>query len=163
MALIPHSNFSYFAYMKQSIILSLILLCVAGCSDNDRKTTDEPQNDIDAARDFIRAALDGNFKKARNYMLTDSLNQERMNAVERVNLSKEEKMGLAAASINIHNIIPVNDTATVVVYSNSFKNNRDTLRVIRTGGKWLVDFNYLFDHDSDTTVKFSNQKATPAQ
>ena len=86
-----------------------------------------------------------------------------MHAIERVNLSPDEKKGLAAASINIHRVLPINDTATVVIYSNSFKNNWDTLRVIRESGKWLVDFNYLFDHDSDTTVHYPETKDKPAQ
>jgi hypothetical protein len=37
-----------------------------------------------------------------------------------------------------------------VIYSNSFKNNRDTLKVIRQEGKWRVDFDYLFNHDDDS-------------
>ena len=143
------------------VIVSLIMLCIlASCADNDSKTENESQTDIDAARDFIRAALDGDFKKARNYMLTDSINEERMSLVERVNLSPEEKRGLAAAAINIHQVNPVNDSTTIVIYSNSFKNNRDTLKVLKTSGKWLVDFNYLFEHDNDTLVKYPVTKDT---
>lgn len=146
--------------------ISLLCICIiffTGCENNDRSANSDGQNDIDAARDFIRASLDGNFRKARMYMLSDSLNEERMHAIERVNLSPDEKKGLAAASINIHRVLPINDTATVVIYSNSFKNNWDTLRVIRESGKWLVDFNYLFDHDSDTTVHYPETKDKPAQ
>jgi hypothetical protein len=149
--------------MKLITILFLSMIVFTACGDNDRNANSDGQNDIDAARDFIRASLDGNFKKARLYMLPDSLNEERMHAIERVNLSQEEKKGLAAASINIHQVLPINDTATVVIYSNSFKNNRDTLRVIKESGKWLVDFNYLFDHDNDTTVHYPNTTVKPAE
>ncbi len=90
-------------------------------------------------------------------MVPDSVSMERMNNIERVNLSPDEKKGLAAASINIHDINRTNDSTTIVVYSNSFKNNRDTLRALRTKGQWLVDFNYLFDHDTDTLM---NRKDT---
>jgi len=47
-------------------------------------------------------------------------------------------------------MITVNDSTSIVIYSNSFKNNPDTLKVIKTGGKWLVDFKYLYLHDADT-------------
>ena len=133
------------------LVLSIILIA---CSDNDRKSDTKSTSDIDAARDFIRASLDGDFKKARSFMLTDSANQERMNLIERVNLSKEERNGLAAASINIHNVNQVNDSTTIVIYSNSYKNNWDTLRVLKQNSAWLVDFNYLFDHDSDSNLTY---------
>ena len=96
-------------------------------------------------------------------MIGDSANEERMNLVERVNqnLSPDEKKGLAASSINIHNVTPVNDTTTVVIYSNSFKNNWDTLRVIKQQEKWLVDFVYLWEHDKDTLVHYKNQDPLP--
>ncbi|HEX6181626.1 MAG TPA: hypothetical protein VFZ47_10300 [Chitinophagaceae bacterium] len=141
----------------------LLFFLLVACESNDRKPGSEPETDIDAARDFIRASLDGNFKKARNYMLNDSANEERMNLIERVNqnLSPDEKKGLAASSINIHNVTPVNDSATVVIYSNSYKNNWDTLRVLKQQGKWLVDFVYLWEHDKDTLVQFKTQDPLP--
>ena len=105
---------------------------------------------MDASRNFIQSALNGDYRKARTYMLEDTANLERMNAVERVNLSPEEKKGLAEATINIHNVNKLNDSATVVIYSNSYKNNWDTLKVVRVNGQWLVDFDYLFTHDSDS-------------
>lgn len=128
-----------------------LLLCIAACNSSDRQITAETsENDVDAARNFIQAALLGDYGKARTYMLSDTMNVERMNAIERVSLSPEEKKGLAGSSINIHDVKKVNDSTTVVIYSNSFKNNRDTLRVLRRDKEWKVDFNYLFTHDSDT-------------
>jgi hypothetical protein len=134
--------------MKHILSLSLLLLSFCACNNSDKQANSE--NDVDAARNFIQAALNGDYQKARIYMLPDSVNQERMNLIERVTLSPEEKKGLAEASINIHKVDPVNDSTTIVVYSNSFKNNRDTLKVVRQHGDWLVDFNYLFDHDPDS-------------
>lgn len=138
--------------MKKLVpLFSLLLLCLGACNNADRQNTGESENDVDAARNFIQSALAGDYEKARTYMLTDSTNQERMNAVERVNLSPEEKKGLAGASINIHDVSrPVKDSVTIVIYSNSFKNNRDTLKVLKQNGKWLVDFDYLFTHDTDS-------------
>ena len=91
-------------------------------------------------------------------MIRDSVNKEQMNAIERVNLSADEKRGLAAASINIHNVNRLNDSTTIVIYSNSFKNNWDTLRAVKKNDEWLVDFNYLFNHDMDTLTNPSINK-----
>lgn len=144
----------YFAGMKKILtVSSFLLFCLFACNTEDKNPA-EPESDVNVITNFIQSALYGNYEKARTYMLPDSINQERMNMIERVNLLPEEKKGLAAASINIHNISRVNDSTTVVIYSNSFKNNRDTLKVVRLKGQWLVDFNYLFDHDTDTvTIK----------
>ena len=139
----------YFAGMKKIIILSSFLLfCFSNCKNGDKKP--ESENDLDAVRNFIQSSLEGNYEKAKTYMLPDSINNDRMTMIEGANLKPEEKKGLAAASINIHNVRRINDSTTIVIYSNSFKNNWDTLRAVKQNGQWLIDFNYLFEHDSDT-------------
>ena len=66
---------------------------------------------------------------------------------------QETKNGYRTASIHILPVTEVNDSTTIIVYSNSFKNDPDTLRVLRMNGKWLVDLKYLYEHDMDTTLK----------
>lgn len=133
--------------MKKTLPLYCILLtCLYACN-SDRDRSGKSENDVDAARNFIQAALYGDYQKARTYMIPDTPNLERMNAIERVALSSDEKKGLKEATINIHNVKKLNDSATVVIYSNSFRNNWDTLKVVRQNGEWLVDFDYLFTHD----------------
>jgi hypothetical protein len=134
--------------MKKIVYLtSFLLFCLSACNEDKKEPASE--NDVDAVRNFIQAALEGNYEKAKTFMLADSISMERMSNIERVNLSPEEKKGLAAASINVHNITRVNDSTTIIIYSNSFKNNWDTLRAVKLKNNWLVDFNYLFDHDND--------------
>lgn len=144
--------------MKKIFYLSsLAVFCFVSCNNNDKQPA-KAENDVDAIRNFIQFALYGDYDKAKTYMLPDSINKEQMNAIERVNLSPEEKTGLSNASINIHNINRVNDSTTVVIYSNSYKNNWDTLKAIKQKGEWLVDFKYLFNHDQDTLIKYSVNK-----
>ncbi len=132
-------------------ISSFLLFCLYACTNEDKNPA-EPESDVNVVTNFIQSALYGDYEKARTYMVPDSINQERMNMIERVNLLPDEKKGLATASINIHNVSRLNDSTTVVIYSNSFKNNWDTLKAVRQKGQWLVDFNYLFDHESDTLM-----------
>ncbi len=142
--------------MKFKLWFPLLCLVVgyASCNDEEKNTAAKPENDIDAARDFIRSALDGKFKDARRYLLADSSNIHYMDVAER-NYQKanpEEKSGYQRASINIHQVNPVNDSTTIVIYSNSFKNNHDTLKVLRISGQWVIDLKYLYEHDMDTTL-----------
>ena len=86
-------------------------------------------------------------------MLEDSANSHFLDVAERIyqGSSQENKDGYRSASINIVSIKePVKDSVTVVIYSNTYKNNPDTLKVIKLNGQWLVDFKYLYLHDSDT-------------
>ncbi len=143
----------YFAGMKRTTIFFLFLLfSFVACKNKDKQTNGKSENNIDAARNFIRAALDGKFEQARTYLVADSVNTNWMDIAER-NYQKSEqgiKDGYRSSSINIHQVNPVNDSTTVVIFSNSFKNDHDTLKVLRVNDQWLVDLKYLFQHDTDS-------------
>ena len=133
----------------------MFLLSFAACKTDDKKADAKSSNSIDAARNFIRAALDGKYREAKDYLLQDSVNLNWMDAAERSYLKADQdtKDGYMASSINMHSVTPVNDTTTIIIFSNSFKNDHDTLKVVKVNGQWLVDLKYLFDHDMDTTIK----------
>lgn len=138
--------------MKKYFFILFSLLFVF-CSCNNKKPTGESENDIDAARNFIRAALDGKFDEARTYLLPDSVNTNWMDVAERSYQKNDAdtKNGYRSASIHIHNVTyPIKDSVTVVIYSNSFKNDHDTLKIIKEKGQWLIDLKYLYEHDMDT-------------
>ena len=139
---------------KNHFFLILLFLFIA-CKNNEQDKPGKTESDIDAAREFIRAALNGKFEEARLYMLNDSANVQYMDVAERTYLrsNNETKSGYLRSSINIHKVEPVNDSTTIVIYSNSFKNDHDTIKVIRQAGKWLVDLKYLYEHPVDTTLK----------
>jgi hypothetical protein len=137
--------------MKRYPFIFLFLLFVFyACKD--KKEPGKSENDIDAARNFIRAALDGKFEQARTYLLPDSVNENWMDVAERSyeKTDAETKNGYRSSSINIHQVSPVNDSTTVIIYSNSFKNDHDTLKVLKKNGQWLVDLKYLYEHDTDS-------------
>ena len=125
------------------------------CENNvdDKPTTSE--NDIDAARNFIRSALDGDYSKAKDYMLQDSLNNQLLSTFEdnyRHRMSNADKRGYREASIRVPDVRKINDSVSVVIYSNSFKNKPDSLKVVKLTDKWVVDFKYSFPAN-DTTTK----------
>lgn len=135
--------------MKPLWIASIVLTMTSLIACNyarDKENTAE--NDLDAARGFLQAALRGKYDIAANFMLHDAVNDERLDAVSRMKLSQEERVGLWDASLNIHSRKLINDSTSIIVYSNSFhKENKDTLKVVKKEGIWLVDFKYLFDHE----------------
>ena len=137
--------------MRSISRLLLIAILAFGCKSSERESSD---SNIDAARNFIRAALDGKFKDARSYMVQDSVNMNYLEVAERSYRRADAftRNGYRASSINIHEVkeaIP--DSIAVVIYSNSYKNDHDTLKVIHLNGQWLVDLKYLFEHEQDTT------------
>jgi hypothetical protein len=146
--------------MKIVPFLLLSLFIGISCKQSD-KDADAAESNIDAARKFIRYALDGKFKDAKRFMIEDSANMNYLNIAEQFykKADPETRNGYRSASINIHEVTePVKDSITVVIFSNSFKNDHDTLKVIHANGKWLVDLKYLFEHDMDTSVHSNIKK-----
>jgi hypothetical protein len=140
--------------MKRLLTL-LFILAIISCNNSDKEKTVASENDVDAARNFIRSALDGNYSQARQYMVRDSLNDERIETAERNyqhNMNTEDKRGYREASITIYDTRTVNDSEMVVSYANSFKNKKDSLKVVRLNGQWLVDLKYTL-LPLDTTRK----------
>ena len=136
---------------KLFTLASLLLSCFVGCKNKDNQPA-RAQDDVSAARRFIRSALDGRFDEARTYLLPDSANIQYLD-VAALNYNRAPKDTIAAyksSSIIVYQIDPVNDSTTVVVYYNSFKNDHDTLKVLKVNGQWLVDLKYLYLHDLDT-------------
>ena len=62
---------------------SFLLFYICACKNDDKKD-DIPEDDISAARYFIKAALEGDFDKARTYIVKDSLNQQDIDVSERL-------------------------------------------------------------------------------
>lgn len=133
--------------MKRTFLYFLFLLFLFPSCLPDKADKEEPSDsDIDAARSFVQAALRGNYESAKQHMVHDSANDERLDAVSRIPRTADEKQGLWDASINIHSRKLLNDSTSIIIYSNSFyKDNKDTLKVVKKDGQWLVDFKYLFD------------------
>ena len=144
---------------RKSFIFLFLLFYLCACNNNDKKSSGKSEDDINAATEFIRSALDGKFDKARTYLLPDSSNIQYMDVVERSyqRIDADTKSGYQNSTIHIHEVKSVNDSITVVIYSNSFKNDHDTLKVVKKKGQWLIDLKYLYEHDMDTTHIFNNR------
>jgi len=142
--------------MKRYKIINFLflLLLFASCKNNDRQQNNNAETDIDAARNFIRATMDGDYRTARTYMLSDSMNTQFLDVYERnynERMKPEDKEGYKEASINIHQLKNINDSTSVIYYSNSyFKADTHQLKVIKVHNQWLVDLKYYFQAKKDS-------------
>jgi len=130
--------------MKTCLAILLTFIIIS-CTNNSADSA--PENDLDAARMFIRDALDGKFKEARQLMVADSVNDNRMTDTERTyeHMSQDTKRNYRESSITIYDTRKLNDSTSIVVYSNTFKNVKDSVKVVRKNGQWLVDLKYTFE------------------
>jgi len=140
--------------MKRLTIFFLFLLFFYSCGNNDTQdNTPASENDVDAARNFIQSALSGDYRKARTFVLPDSVNYQYLDAFEnnyKNRMTNQDKAGYSIASINIHNVKTVNDSTSIINYSNSYKQQDDSLKVVKSNGQWLVDLKYSFSQPNDT-------------
>lgn len=144
--------------MRSNLFYSfLFLLFLSACGNDERDRSDATQtteSDVDAARNFIRTALDGRYDKLSPMVVPDSANLALIEITQMAyqsRMSPADKQGYRDASINIHNVETLNDSTTVVNYSNSYKKEKNDLKVVRLNGAWLVDFKYSFP--ADTTAQ----------
>ncbi|HEU5167272.1 MAG TPA: hypothetical protein VFU29_17130 [Chitinophagaceae bacterium] len=134
--------------MKKLFQLLLLCLLLSACNDTDKKTEELPENGMDAASKFLRAALDGDYKKARTYLVNDSTNNQIIDIYEKDynnSLPPDDKKAYKTASIRfLKETHEVNDSTTIIHYSNSYKNRPDSLKVIKVNGQWFIDLNFTF-------------------
>jgi hypothetical protein len=147
-------------FIPIAIGILFLLFSSYACNNDESKPSAKTEDDINVATEFIRSALDGKFDQARTYLLPDSVNMQYMDAAER-NFQKSDqdtKNGYHEATIRIHQVNNlIKDSLTIIIFSNSFKNDHDTLKVLKTKGQWLIDLKYLYEHDMDTTHIINNR------
>jgi len=103
---------------------------------------DIPNTDIEVARAFIKDILENNFKDAGQLVLPGEANDQYFSLFKKFFESKSaaELEQYKKADIVVNEIIPVNDSTTVVDYSNSYKRSeKSKLKVVKVNGQWLID------------------------
>src|SRR5690349_15825844 len=114
-------------------------LAAASCSGGNYEKAENAQ---DAGREFIRATLDGDHKKAKFYLLQDSTNLILINqqAQNYNHLTMMEKRQHRESNIRPLNIKKINDSLTSYQYYTTY-NPKDTttISIVKSDGDWLVD------------------------
>jgi len=130
--------------VKKFIVPSLILLFVACNSGRTFKKAEDAQ---DAGREFIRASLDGDEEKAEFYLWQDSTNRVLMNKWEKDyrRLDQQIKQKYKEADILVINFKTQNDSVSTYTFSNSYKKDTTTIKIVRMNGEWLVDLKEILN------------------
>ncbi len=136
--------------MKYHFIFLILLMGFFSC--NQPEGFKEAEDPIDAAREFVRAVLDGNYEKAVLYIED---NQEDKDLFERYkqymnNQPKKEKLQLKSSSIIINKVENLSDSVSIVNFSNSYSMKPTELKIVQKNKKWLVDFSFTFSGNIPT-------------
>jgi len=125
-------------------------IITSGCTaDQQYKKPDDP---LEAGREFIRFALDGDMRKAKIFILPDAANERLFEKIEKKYAAEvpEERSRYKDASIIINKSQSINDSTAIINFSNSYKREDSEIMLVKVNGEWWVDFKYTFTTDGAT-------------
>lgn len=127
------------------LFFSCLITCMAACHAG--KTFNKAEDAQDAGRQFIRASLDGDYEKARFYLLNDSTNLLLISKWEQgfEKMDRDTRQQYREASILPLSIRAINDTLTTYTFSNSFRKDTTTVHIVRVNGEWMVDLKEILN------------------
>jgi hypothetical protein len=128
----------------RSFFISLIAALFFSC--NDPVGFKKPEDGLDAGREFVRAVLDGDYKKGELYVIPDD---DDLRLYKRYTDYMRKQPGselieLKQASIIINKVEEVSDSIQIINYSNSYTQKPMDIKVVKKDGEWWVDFSYTF-------------------
>lgn len=131
---------------KKSTLFYFLFILSVVFSCNTPEGFVEPEDPLDAGREFVRAVLDGDYEKANLYLSKDPEDQELFKRYQSYmkKAPKTEKLQLKSSSILINKVEPLSDSITLINYSNSYTMKPTDLKIIKVGNSWKVDFSYTF-------------------
>lgn len=133
--------------MIKNFTILLAAATLYSCSGNTKK---EPVTDTDVATAFIRASLDNDLKTAAKFVLPDDTNEQYMQTFNRMfaQKTKAELEKYKASEVVIDELKPESDSVHTVIYSNTYTNKKDKLKLVWKSGRWLVDLKYTFNQNA---------------
>ena len=136
--------------MKKILIYLFFVMAIFSC--NQPEGFKEAEDPLDAGREFVRAVLDGDYQKASLYIEN---NPEDKELFQRYQLymkkqPQKEKLLLKSSSIIINTVEKLNESISIVNFSNSHSMKPMDLKIILRENKWRVDFSYTFSGNLPT-------------
>ncbi len=129
---------------KIKLVLFLtLLLGFSNCQENKKQ---RPTNALETGRTFIKASLDGDFETASSLLVADTQNIQLFTAYKEYysRMSDEKKKHYKAADYIINKFTDLNDSTTIINYSNDYMNKPMDIKVVKINNEWAVDFKYTY-------------------
>ena len=123
--------------MKYLILIASLV--IVSCNSGKRQFP-KAENALDAGREFINACLTGDFAKAAFFSDSRAGENLKLQEIERKYRlkDKEERQQYRTASINIREVKELNDSITLIYFSNSVDKVSDSLAVVKQKDNWRV-------------------------
>ncbi len=127
--------------LRKIFSLTLVILFVCSCDNNKHEG---PTTALDTGREFIRASLDGDFPAAEKLILPGDENLQLFQSYKLYyeRLPEEKKQRYKDADYKINKFIDLNDSASIINYSNDYMNKPMEIKLVRQNKEWKVDFKY---------------------
>ena len=128
--------------LKKMLAFLLSITLVYSCN-NEKEN--RPTTALDTGRAFIRASLDGDFKTTQELLLKDTQNIQLFESYKMLyeRMPAEKKKNYKSASYEINKYLDMDDSTTIINYSNSYMNKPMEIKVVRRDKVWSIDFKYI--------------------
>lgn len=129
--------------MRNIFILAFCCISLVSC---DNKAKKRPETALDTGREFIRTSLNGEFEEAALLIWEDSANKALFESYRLFyqRMPEEKKENYRSASFEINKILDIDDSTTIINFSNSYMNRPMDIKLIRKKDSWWVDFKYAY-------------------
>jgi len=127
--------------LKKMLFHLLSLSIFLSCSQDPAR----PETALDTGRTFIRASLNGDFDQAEALLLKDTVNMQLFDSYKLFfnRLPQEKKKSYKEASYEINKYLDLDDSTTIINYSNSYMNKPMEIKIVRKDKMWSIDFKYI--------------------
>ena len=130
--------------LKKLILFTSLFIISSACNNNSPAV--QADNPLDGGRYFIENYMQGDMKKAQEYLLVDPKNQAYFDQMTKdyFALDKESRTQLRQSSIEINEVKTLNDQASAIIYANSNDKIQRWVKVVATPKGWKVDLKYSY-------------------
>jgi hypothetical protein len=127
------------------IIVFLAFVLLLSCNSSP-VGFEKPDDGLDAAREFIRAELDGDYVKGELYIINDEEDKKLYQRYVEYMKKRpgKELIELKQASILVNKVEEVSDSVQIINYANSYSKRPMEIKMVKQNGEWWVDFSYTF-------------------
>jgi hypothetical protein len=130
----------------RKITYVLALALVAGFWGACHAPYSKPSDPTEAGKDFLNATLKADYSIVDGYIPGDSRNQRLYERYKETytRLPEADKEGYSKASLVIYSVTKPTDSTALIEFSNTYKNIRDTILMVKMRGQWWADFARTF-------------------